>query len=72
MIKVTKRTNRQEDKIILNLYVPNNMVTSVYKEKLIFKEEICQMYNYTVPLDKSSKAIANTHSIQAHVEQNKN
>lgn len=48
------------------------MVTSVYKEKLIFKEEICQTYNYTVPLDKSSKAVEKTHSIQAYVEQNKN
>lgn len=37
---MTKRTNHQEDKIILNLYALNNMVSSVYKEKLMFKEEI--------------------------------
>lgn len=35
---MTKRTNHQEDKIILNLYLPNNMVTSMYKEQCLKKK----------------------------------
>lgn len=70
---MTKRTNHQEDKIILNLYASSNMISSVYKEKLIFKEEMTNIQLYNPHLSgKSSKDTENNYSIQAPVEQNKN
>ena len=37
---MTKRTNYEEDEIIVNLYIFDNIVSSIYKEKVMFKEEI--------------------------------
>lgn len=63
---MTKRTNNQKDKIILKLYAPNNVVSGVYKEKLMFREEIWHMQLYNPLLSgKSSKDTENTYSIQA-------